>query len=89
MNNAPVLLDVTRLIWRRWVGRRPTGIDRVSIAYLEHFAGEAQAVLQYRTIRRIFDRPASKALFEILAAPPNSFHRRLISGALRHGLRRG
>lgn len=76
-------------MWRRWEGRRPTGIDRVCLAYLEHFSSEAQAVVQHRRLRRIFDQCASKALFEILAAPEDTFRRRLIEGLLRHGLRRG
>ena len=44
-DDAPLLLDVTRLIWRRWKGRLPTGIDRVCLAYLRHFGGRAQAVV--------------------------------------------
>ena len=34
-NDRPYLLDVTRLIWRRWAGRLPTGIDRVSVSLVE------------------------------------------------------
>lgn len=40
------LIDVSRLIWRSWRGRPPTGIDRVCLAYLEHFGPRSQAVVQ-------------------------------------------
>ncbi len=60
------MLDVTRLIWRRWVGRLPTGIDRVCLAYLENYRGEAQAVIQWRGFRRILPEAASDRLFELL-----------------------
>ncbi|HTH98665.1 MAG TPA: glycosyltransferase, partial [Stellaceae bacterium] len=37
--DAPVLLDLSRLIWRAW-NPIPTGIDRVELAYAEYFLGE-------------------------------------------------
>ena len=83
-DDAPLLLDVTRLIWRRWKGRLPTGIDRVCLAYLRHFAGRAQAVVQHEQFRRILDRNASRALFALLDAPPEGFRLRLPLRALRH-----
>jgi glycosyltransferase involved in cell wall biosynthesis len=86
-NDAPLLLDATRLIWRRWAGRHPTGIDRVCLAYLEHFAVNSQAVVQHRHVRRILDRESSAALFDILAQPPANFRRAFISRALRFAAR--
>lgn len=80
---------MTRLVWRRWAGRHPTGIDRVCLAYLERFARESQAVVQHRWYRRILDREISAALFELLAKPPGSFRAELIKGALRRGARSG
>jgi glycosyltransferase involved in cell wall biosynthesis len=65
-NDAPLLFDITRLIWRRWAGRHPTGIDRVCLAYLEQYGKAAQAVIQHRRIRRILDRQSSARLFDIL-----------------------
>ena len=69
------------------MGRQPTGVDRVCLAYLEHFGREAQAVVQHRRMRRIFDREASAALFDLLTNP-TSFRRGVITGALRQGLAR-
>lgn len=71
------------------MGRHPTGIDRVCLAYLEHFRSEAQAVLQHRRMRRILDRKASAALFGLLADPSSGIRRELIAAALRFGACRG
>lgn len=83
-DDAPFLLDVTRLIWRRWKGRRPTGIDRVCLAYVRHFGGRAQAVVQHDRFRRILDRAASEDLFALLAEPLSGFKPKLATGLLRH-----
>lgn len=82
-DDAPLLLDVTRLIWRRWKGRLPTGIDRVCLAYLRHFGDRSQAVVQHDRFRRILDREASRSLFDILASPAH-FRFKLPFGLLRH-----
>ena len=83
-DDAPVLLDVSRLIWRRWKGRLPTGIDRVCLAYLRHFAPNAQAVVQRDGFRRILGRNASQELFGLLDDPSRSFKPRLVFGAFKH-----
>jgi glycosyltransferase involved in cell wall biosynthesis len=77
-NERPLLLDVTRLIWRRWVGRLPTGIDRVCLAYLERYGGKAQAVIQWRGFRRILSECASDRLFALLRQPHPSVRRDLV-----------
>ena len=86
-DSAPYLLDVTRLVWRRWVGRHPTCIDRVCLAYLDHFRANAQAVVQHRRIRRILDREASAVLFDLLASPRARFKLSFIAQTLRYGFR--
>lgn len=83
-DDAPFLLDVTRLIWRRWRGRQPTGIDRVALAYLRHFGARSQAVVQHERIRRILDVSASQKLFEMLDKTGAPFKSSLVFGALRH-----
>jgi glycosyltransferase involved in cell wall biosynthesis len=82
-NDAPFLLDVTRLIWRRWRGRYPTGIDRVALAYLRRFGARSQAVVQHERFRRILSREASQDLFAVLDSPPATFRRTLLAGAVR------
>lgn len=90
-NDAPLLLDVSRLVWRRWTGTRPTGIDRICLAWLDRFASEAQAVVIHRHGKAILSRPASKALFRALQRPDQAkrdalrFRRELLGLALRHG----
>ena len=79
----PLLFDVTRLIWRRWKGRLPTGIDRVCLAYLRHFRERAQAVVHHERFRRILGPHASRELFDLLERP-DRFRLRLPLGALRH-----
>jgi glycosyltransferase involved in cell wall biosynthesis len=82
-DEPPLLLDVTRLIWRRWKGRLPTGIDRVCLAYLRHFAPNAQAVVQRDGFRRILNDKASQELFGLLGDPSGTFKSRLVLGALK------
>lgn len=91
-NNAPLLLDVTRLIWRRWEGVRATGIDRICDAWLEHFAARSQAVIIMKQRQVILPMAASQALFAALLAPVQSsngsgasFRKALVRLALRWG----
>ena len=83
-DDAPLLLDVTRLIWRRWKGRLPTGVDRVCLAYLRHFGPKAQAVVQHERFRRILDRQASQELFALLDTPGARFKAALLLGGFRN-----
>lgn len=78
MQGAPILLDVSRLIWRQWTRRLPTGIDRVCLAYLEHFQAKARAVVQFRQFRRILDRKSSNRLFDLLLNGSSRFRSELI-----------
>jgi glycosyltransferase involved in cell wall biosynthesis len=77
-NERSLLLDVTRLIWRRWVGRLPTGIDRVCLAYLEWYRARSQAVIQRRGFRHILSEGASDRLFHALATPDQSLKADLV-----------
>lgn len=60
------LIDVSRLVWRYWSRRLPTGIDRVCLAYLEHFGDRAQAVVQRSGMHFILSPGASDRLFRLL-----------------------
>lgn len=90
-NAAPLLLDVTRQIWRRWEGVRPTGIDRICDAWLERYAARAQAVIITKGRQVILPVRASQALFAALAAPVPAdgssapFRRSLVAIALQWG----
>lgn len=90
-NDAPLLLDVSRLVWRRWTGTRPTGIDRICFAWLKHYAPHAQAVVIHRYGKAILSQRASRALFQALLRPDRAnrdvtqFRRDIAGLALRHG----
>lgn len=85
-----VMIDVTRLIWRAWTGKLPTGVDKVCLAYLEHFGSRARAVVQRNELRLILAEKDSRRLFELLLDPGDNFRRRLLAmgpGALWRALR--
>jgi glycosyltransferase involved in cell wall biosynthesis len=60
------LLDVSRLIWRAWRQGLPTGIDRVCLAYLEHFGSRSQAVIQRDGYQFVLAAHHSDRLFNLL-----------------------
>lgn len=43
---SEILIDVTRLLGRLLKKKLPTGIDRVSLAYVQHFGNRARAVVR-------------------------------------------
>jgi hypothetical protein len=65
---ADLLLDVTRLLVRGLKGRLPTGIDRVDLAYLNHYCSCARAVLQIAGLPVVLSPSASRRLFDRLTA---------------------
>jgi len=73
--SGTILLDVTRMAAWRWIGRPPTGLDRVCEAYARHFAPEALAVLQIAGHARVLDRRRSARLFDAFEAPAGAFRR--------------
>jgi glycosyltransferase involved in cell wall biosynthesis len=78
MAEPNLLIDASRLIWRVWSGRLPTGIDKVCLAYLDHFGGRAQAVVQRGDWRVVLSMRDSQALFALLRQGGPNFRRRLI-----------
>lgn len=63
---AEVFLDISRLTGRLLKGRLPTGVDRVDLAYIEHFADRARAVIHVGGRPLLLSRKASKRVFERL-----------------------
>lgn len=90
-NDALLLLDVSRLVWRRWTGTRPTGIDRICLAWLDHYAPHAQAVIIQRHGKAILPVRASQQLFRALQQLDRGrrdtaqFRREIVGLALRRG----
>lgn len=86
MSKRNLLLDVTRLVWRVWAGRLPTGIDRVCLAYLDHYAQRALAVVQRRGLRLVLNARQSDELFALLKRGGPGFRTRLAALLAAAGL---
>lgn len=71
--DRPFLLDVSRLIWRLWKGRLPTGIDRACLAYVDHFGARSLALVQRQELRLAFGPQHSDALFALIRRGPKGF----------------
>jgi glycosyltransferase involved in cell wall biosynthesis len=65
-----ILLDISRLFYRRLHGWLPTGIDRVSLEYVRHYAGRARAVLGAHPFYSVLSEQESARGFEFLLGPP-------------------
>jgi len=61
-----ILIDITRLIYRRLVGRLPTGIDRLSLEYVRHYAHTARAVLSLWGLHAVLSETDSDRAFSML-----------------------
>lgn len=79
MAERPILFDASRLIWRVWTGRLPTGIDRVCFAYLDHFGPRAQAVVQRGPLRLVLSPGRSQELFALLRMGGPAFRGALVA----------
>ena len=64
-----VLIDVTRLLGRFMKGRLPTGVDRVSLAYIQHYGHGARAVIRLKNNSFVLPKAESDKLFHWLLAP--------------------
>lgn len=69
-----ILIDITRLIGRFMNGRAPTGIDRVGLAYIEHYRHRALAEVRWAGRGFALSRDLSERLFDQLLCP-NRRHR--------------
>lgn len=74
---SEILIDISRLAIRCSRGRLPTGVDRVCLAYVNHFGPTARAVLRKGSWTWVFPESASQRLFSLLLSPPADFDRRL------------
>jgi len=63
---TPILIDISRLMDRKLLGRNPTGIDRVSLAYLHHYRDNARAVLSRGSRTLSLSRQDSERCFDLL-----------------------
>lgn len=81
-DGPPLLLDVSRLVWRGWAGRLPTGIDRACLAYIARYRGEALAVIQRDGFTRTLSHLGSRVMFDALLSGERIGSRARIAWAL-------
>lgn len=86
---APITIDVTRLAARLLEGKLPTGVDRVSLAYLHYFRGRARALVRHWGRWVALDPPGSRRLFAALVGeaprPERAVRGAVAAGFLRPG----
>jgi glycosyltransferase involved in cell wall biosynthesis len=54
-------------------GRHPTGVDRVSLAYVRYFAEEARAMVRFRGKCLVLRPEPSRRMFSLILEPPDAF----------------
>ncbi len=79
----PVVIDVTRLVARLAGGRLPTGVDRVSLAYIAHYRSHARALFRHRQRSGLFSDAVSQRLFDLFEQWPVATPSRVRSLAWR------
>ncbi|MGQ0486550.1 MAG: glycosyltransferase family 4 protein [Hyphomicrobiales bacterium] len=70
-----VLIDVTRVLGRLMKGRLPTGVDRVSLEYMRHFADRARAVVRFGEHSIVLPRSASCSIIGCMLNRSGNFTR--------------
>jgi len=60
-----ILIDISRALYIRLTRRTPTGIDRVSLQYVRHYAGHARAVLSLGPFSSALSPADSELAFKI------------------------
>jgi glycosyltransferase involved in cell wall biosynthesis len=87
-----ILIDVTRLVHRFMAKRLPTGVDRVSLAYISHYRSNARAVLRHNGGKFVFRHAESATLFDWLlslggtGSPLPTIYKGLVAGCLLQGV---
>jgi hypothetical protein len=64
-----IMIDVTRLLGRFLKGRLPTGVDRVGLAYVQHYGSQARAVVRWGGHSFVLPEAESGRLFQWLLVP--------------------
>lgn len=63
---SDVVIDITRLLGLYFEGKLPTGVDRVSLAYIGHYRYRARALVRWRAMSGLFSKSTSLAVFAAL-----------------------
>jgi glycosyltransferase involved in cell wall biosynthesis len=78
VKSRDLLLDVSRLLWRAWDRKLPTGIDRVCLEYIRRFGSRSRGVVQFRGFTRVLSSQDSARLFAILGESNSAIRTRLL-----------
>lgn len=70
---CPCLMDVSRLVKRLIKGRLPTGIDRVSLAYINRYGPSSRAFVRLGRFHAVLPEKRSQCLFRHLLNPRPDF----------------
>ena len=65
-----ILIDISRLLYRRFAKRMPTGVDRVSLEYLRAYSQVARAVLSFAGFHIVLPQATSLRVFRLLSEQP-------------------
>ena len=82
-----ILIDVTRLVSRFRQDRLPTGVDRVGLAYVQHYGSRACAVIRWAGRLWVMPRAQSVLLFAWLENPVSNVAWIIARGILAGGWR--
>lgn len=80
----PFLIDITRLLNRALQHRRPTGVDRVGLAYVSYFKERSRALVRFARRWVVLSEKDSRCLFDGLLAPDVSFPKRSLWRVGKH-----
>jgi hypothetical protein len=61
-----IVIDITRLVGRYLDARLPTGVDRVSISYVEHFRDQLRVIVRWRGLSGLFSKKISQDVAALL-----------------------
>jgi glycosyltransferase involved in cell wall biosynthesis len=64
--STAMLIDITRLLGRFLKGRLPTGVDRVSLAYIGHYGHKSQALVRWAGRCFVLSAKASERIYKHL-----------------------
>lgn len=84
-----MLLDITRLVGRSLNGYLATGVDRVTLAYFQHFRSEVSGILRYQNQWVIVPSSLMEQFYQLLSNPTPTSKRSLqilITKAIIFGL---
>lgn len=61
-----VVIDITRLLGAYFEKRLPTGVDRVTLAYIKHFRSSCRVLLRWRGLSGLFSLDISRQVIDLM-----------------------